>query len=893
MNVLELSEQEIIRRNSMNELRAMGIEPYPAAEYVTNAFSTDIKKEFKDDAEPRHVSVAGRIMSRRVMGKASFIELQDSKGRIQVYITRDDICPGEDKEMYNTVFKRLLDLGDFIGIEGFVFRTQMGEISIHAQKLTVLAKSIKPLPIVKYKDGVAYDSFDDPELRYRQRYVDLIVNDGVKETFLKRATIIKTMRAVLDEAGYTEVETPILQSIPGGASARPFITHHNSLDMDLYLRIATELYLKRLIVGGFEGVYEIGKNFRNEGMDKNHNPEFTCMELYVQYKDYNWMMGFTEKLLERICIAVNGSTETTIDGKTISFKAPYRRLPILDAIKEKTGYDLNGKEEIRQVCRELKMEIDDTMGKGKLIDEIFGEFCEGTFIQPTFITDYPVEMSPLTKMHRSKPGLTERFELMVNGKELANAYSELNDPIDQEERFKEQLKLSEKGDDEAMFIDQDFLKALQYGMPPTSGIGIGIDRLTMLMTGQAFIQEVLFFPQMRPEKVTPKDAPAKFMELGIPEEWVAVIQKAGYNLVSDMKDVNPQKLHMDICGINKKYKLELANPTVKDVEGKIAIMGGGSWATAIAKMVLAQEETINWYMRRDDRIADFKRLGHNPAYLTGVKFDTKRINFNSNINDVVKESDTLIFVTPSPYLKAHLKKLKTKIKDKFIITAIKGIVPDDNMIVSEYFTKEYGVPTENIAVLAGPCHAEEVALERLSYLTIACPDIDKADKFSRRLASSFIKTSVSNDVAGIEYGSVLKNVYAIAAGICSGLKYGDNFQAVLMSNAIQEMNRFLQTVHPLNRNISDSVYLGDMLVTGYSNFSRNRTFGTMIGKGYSVKSAQIEMEMIAEGYYGTKCIKEINKHYHVNMPILDAVYNILYERISPMIEIKLLTDSFR
>ena len=567
MNVLELSEQEIIRRNSMNELRAMGIEPYPAAEYVTNAFSTDIKAEFNDDAEPRQVSVAGRIMSRRIMGKASFIELQDSKGRIQVYITRDDICPDEDKEMYNTVFKRLLDLGDFIGIEGFVFRTQMGEISIHAKKLTVLAKSIKPLPIVKYKDGVAYDSFEDPELRYRQRYVDLIVNDGVKEKFLKRATVIKTMRAVLDEAGYTEVETPILQSIPGGASARPFITHHNSLDMDLYLRIATELYLKRLIVGGFEGVYEIGKNFRNEGMDKNHNPEFTCMELYVQYKDYNWMMSFTEKLLERICIAVNGCTETEIDGKTISFKAPYRRLPILEAIKEKTGYDLEGKseDEIRQVCKELNMEIDDTMGKGKLIDEIFGEFCEGTFIQPTSITDYPVEMSPLTKMHRSKPGLTERFELMVNGKELANAYSELNDPIDQEERFKDQLRLSEKGDDEAMFIDQDFLKALQYGMPPTSGIGIGIDRLTMLMTGESFIQEVLFFPQMRPEKVVPKDAPARYTELGIPEDWVVVIQKAGYNLVSDMKDVNPQKLHMDICGINKKYKLELANPTVNEV----------------------------------------------------------------------------------------------------------------------------------------------------------------------------------------------------------------------------------------------------------------------------------------------------------------------------------------
>ena len=572
MNVLELSEQEIIRRNSLNELRAMGIDPYPAAEYVTNAFSTDIKAEFKDEDEPRAVSVAGRIMSRRVMGKASFVELQDSKGRIQVYITRDDICPDENKDMYNVVFKRLLDLGDIIGIEGFVFRTQMGEISIHAKKLTVLSKSLKPLPIVKYKDGVAYDKFDDPELRYRQRYVDLIVNDGVKETFLKRSIIVKTMRAVMDEAGYTEVETPILQSIAGGASARPFITHHNSLDIDLYMRIATELYLKRLIVGGFEGVYEIGKNFRNEGMDKNHNPEFTCMELYVQYKDYNWMMDFTEKMLERICIAVNGCSETVIDGKTISFKAPFRRLPILEAIKEKTGYDLEGKseEEIREVCKALNMEIDDTMGKGKLIDEIFGEFCEGTFIQPTFITDYPVEMSPLTKMHRSKPGLTERFELMVNGKELANAYSELNDPIDQEERFKEQMRLADKGDDEAMIIDQDFLRALQYGMPPTSGIGIGIDRLVMLMTGNAFIQEVLFFPQMRPEKVTPKDNAAKYMELGIAEDWVPVIQKAGYNLVSDMKEVNPQKLHMDICGINKKYKLGLNNPTVDEVAGWIS-----------------------------------------------------------------------------------------------------------------------------------------------------------------------------------------------------------------------------------------------------------------------------------------------------------------------------------
>ena len=465
----------------------------------------------------------------------------------------------------------MLDIGDFVGIKGFVFRTQMGEISVHAQEITVLSKSLKPLPVVKYKDGVAYDGFNDPELRYRQRYVDLVVNDGVKDIFMKRAAVIKTMRTALDEAGYTEVETPILQSIPGGASARPFITHHNSLDIDLYLRIATELYLKRLIVGGFEGVYEIGKNFRNEGMDRTHNPEFTCMELYVQYKDYNWMMSFTEQLLERICIAVNGTCESVVDGKTINFKAPYRRLPILDAIKEKTGYDLNGKseEEIRQVCKELKMEIDDTMGKGKLIDEIFGEFCEGTFIQPTFITDYPVEMSPLTKMHRSKPGLTERFELMVNGKELANAYSELNDPIDQEERFKDQLRLSEKGDDEAMFIDQDFLRALQFGMPPTSGIGIGIDRLTMLMTGKSYIQEVLFFPQMRPEKITPKDAPAKYMELGIAEDWVPVIQKAGYNTIEDMKDVNPQKLHQDICGINKKYKLELTNPSVNDVEGWI------------------------------------------------------------------------------------------------------------------------------------------------------------------------------------------------------------------------------------------------------------------------------------------------------------------------------------
>ena len=568
MNVLELSEQEIVRRNNLNELRALGIDPYPADEYPTDAFSTDIKAEYDDAAEEkRQVCIAGRIMSRRIMGKASFLELQDSKGRIQVYVTRDDICPGENKDLYNTVFKTLLDLGDFVGIKGFVFKTQTGEISVHTQELTVLAKSLKPLPIVKMKDGEVYDSFDDPELRYRQRYVDLIVNSGVKETFLNRSAILKTLRAALDEAGYTEVETPILQSIPGGASARPFITHHNSLDIDLYLRIATELYLKRLIVGGFEGVYEIGKNFRNEGMDKSHNPEFTCMELYVQYKDYNWMMAFTEKLLERICIAVNGSTESVVDGKTISFKAPYRRLPILEAIKEKTGYDLNGKseEEIREICKTLNLEIDDTMGKGKLIDEIFGEFCEGTYIQPTFITDYPMEMSPLTKKHRSNPALTERFELMVNGKELANAYSELNDPIDQEERFIEQMRLSEKGDDEAMFIDQDFLRALQYGMPPTSGIGIGIDRLVMLMTGQTTIQEVLFFPQMRPEKKIPKDSADKYAAIGVAEALVPVLQKAGYNLVSDMKEVNPQKLQQQVGEVIKKYKLDIEKPSVNDV----------------------------------------------------------------------------------------------------------------------------------------------------------------------------------------------------------------------------------------------------------------------------------------------------------------------------------------
>ena len=570
MNILELSEQEIIRRQSLQELRDMGIDPYPAAEFPTNAFSTDIKNEFKDDDPPRQVIIAGRMMSRRVMGKASFAELQDSKGRIQVYVSRDDLCPDENKDLYNKVFKKLLDIGDFIGVEGFVFRTQMGEISVHAQRLTLLSKSLKPLPIVKYKDGIAYDKFDDPELRARQRYVDLVVNEGVKDTFLKRATVLRTMRRFFDEAGYTEVETPTLQTIPGGASARPFITHFNALNIDMYMRIATELYLKRLIVGGFEGVYEIGKNFRNEGMDKFHNPEFTCMELYVQYKDYNWMMSFTERLLETICLEVNGTTDVTIGDHVVSFKAPYRRLPILDAIKEKTGFDLDGKteEEIRHIAKdELKIEsIDDTFGKGKLIDEIFGEFCEGTFIQPTFIIDYPVEMSPLTKMHRSKPGLTERFELMVNGKELANAYSELNDPIDQEARFKDQMALADKGDDEAMIIDQDFLRALQYGMPPTSGIGIGIDRLVMLMTGKENIQEIMLFPQMKPEKKMPQSSVREWAELGVSEEWVYVLRKAGFNLITDIKDEKAQGLQQKIGEINKKYKLGYERPSLEDIQ---------------------------------------------------------------------------------------------------------------------------------------------------------------------------------------------------------------------------------------------------------------------------------------------------------------------------------------
>ena len=568
MNILDLSEQEIIRRNSLDEMRRLGIDPYPAAEYKVDAFTDEIKASFSDDAPQRTVSIAGRIMSRRIMGKASFMELKDSKGRIQVYISRDDLCPGEDKELYNTVFKKLLDIGDFVGIKGYVFRTQMGEITVHAQELTVLAKSLRPLPIVKVKDGVVYDAFEDPELRYRQRYVDLVVNEGVKEIFIKRNKVYTSMREFFNSRGYMEVETPILQSIPGGAAARPFITHHNALDIPLYLRIADELYLKRLIVGGFEGVYEFSKNFRNEGMDRTHNPEFTCMEIYVSYKDYNWMMTFTEQMLEKIALDVNGTTQVKVGDNLIDFKAPYKRVTMTEAIKEFTGIDITGMDEnqLREVCQKLGVETDDSMGKGKLIDEIFGAKCEGNYIQPTFITDYPIEMSPLTKRHRNNPELTERFELMVNGKELCNAYSELNDPIDQRYRFEEQLRLSEKGDDEAMFIDNDFIRALEYGMPPTSGMGIGMDRLVMLMTGQSTIQEVLFFPQMRPEKSRKKDADSCFTTIGVPQEWIAAVQKAGFLTVESLGEANPNKLQQELCGLNKKYKLELSNPTPDEVK---------------------------------------------------------------------------------------------------------------------------------------------------------------------------------------------------------------------------------------------------------------------------------------------------------------------------------------
>lgn len=572
MSVQHLSEQEQIRRKSLEELRSMGINPYPAELYPVDTYSNQIREEFDPEkGNFKQVCLAGRVMSRRIMGKAAFAELQDAGGRVQLYISRDDLCPGEDKEMYNTVFKRLLDIGDFIGVKGYAFVTQMGEKSVHVTEMTVLSKSLRPLPIVKEKDGVIYDAFTDPEQRYRMRYVDLVVNPQVRDTFIKRTKIMNSMRSFFNAQGYLEVETPILQPIPGGASARPFITHHNALDMPLYLRIANELYLKRLIVGGLDGVYEFAKDFRNEGMDRTHNPEFTVMEIYVAYKDYNWMMDFTERMIEKVAMDIHGKTELTVGSNTINFQAPFRRLTMYDAIKEYAGVDISAmnEEQLRGVCKQLNIEADETMGKGKLIDEIFGETCESHLIQPTFITDYPVEMSPLCKKHRNNPDLTERFELIVNGKELCNAYSELNDPIDQRERFNDQLRLSEKGDDEAMFIDQDFLRALEYGMPPTSGMGIGVDRLTMLMTNNLSIQDVLFFPQMKPEQKAKKDGIEKFESIGIAKEWAQVIMDMGYATVAAMQAVKHTKLHQDLCGHNKKHKLGLTAPSQEEVKAWI------------------------------------------------------------------------------------------------------------------------------------------------------------------------------------------------------------------------------------------------------------------------------------------------------------------------------------
>ncbi len=566
---LQLSEQEIIRRNSLKELINLGIDPYPAAEYKVDVTTKEIHENFpKDETLYQEVTFAGRIMSRRIMGAASFVELQDSTGKIQVYFKRDEICEGEDKTKYNIVFKRLLDIGDIIGVKGFVFITKMGELTIHASEYTILSKSLKPLPIVKEKDDQVFDAFTDAEQRYRQRYVDLIVNPEVRETFLKRTAIFNSFRELFNSKGYLEVETPILQPIPGGAAARPFVTHHNALDIPLYMRIANELYLKRLIVGGYDGVYEFSKDFRNEGMDRTHNPEFTVMEIYVAYKDYNWMMDFTEEMIEKVALDLHGTTKLKVGDKEIDFKRPYKRISMIDSIKEFTGIDINGMDEIQliEVCKKLGVEVDESMGKGKLIDEIFGEKCETNYIQPTFITDYPKEMSPLCKKHRDNPELTERFELMVNGKELCNAYSELNDPIDQLERFQEQMKLSEKGDDEAMFIDMDFVRALEYGMPPTSGMGIGMDRLCMLMTNASSIQDVLFFPQMRPEVKAKVTTDVDFMELGIPEGWIPAIRKAGINTIEDFKAANPNKLMNDLGGFRKKLKLDVPGLRKEDLE---------------------------------------------------------------------------------------------------------------------------------------------------------------------------------------------------------------------------------------------------------------------------------------------------------------------------------------
>jgi len=568
-----LSEQEQIRRESLKEIRKLGIDPYPAAEYLVNANAADILSNFSEEkGNYQDVTLAGRIMSRRIMGNASFAELQDQTGRIQVYIRRDDICQGEDKTLYNTLFKRLLDIGDIIGIKGHVFKTQMGETTVHVREFTLLSKSLRPLPIIKEKDGKMYDEVTDPELRYRQRYVDLIINPRVRETFRSRTRIIQSMRELFNSYGYLEVETPILQPIPGGAAARPFITHHNALDMPLYLRIANELYLKRLIVGGYDGVYEFAKDFRNEGMDRTHNPEFTVMEIYVAYKDYNWMMNFTEEIVEKVAVDLHGKPEIEFQGKKIDFRRPFRRVSMTDAIKEHTGIDITGmnEKELVDACRSLGLEPDKTMGKGKLVDLIFGERCEHHYVQPTFIVDYPHEMSPLTKKHRSLPGLTERFELFINGKEIANAYSELNDPIDQLERFQEQLKLSEKGDDEAMFIDMDFVRALEYGMPPTSGMGMGIDRLTMLMTDQPSIQDVLFFPQMKPEtrrRAQGEEVKEAFTAFGIPVEWAEPLISLGYDTVEKLKEVEkPGRLANELNGYNKKNKLGLQGVSPETVE---------------------------------------------------------------------------------------------------------------------------------------------------------------------------------------------------------------------------------------------------------------------------------------------------------------------------------------
>lgn len=563
-----LSEQEQQRRQALTAIIELGIDPYPAASFEVNATSKDILDNYeRDKLNYKSIRIAGRIMSRRVMGNASFIELQDATGRIQAYLKRDDLCPGEDKTLYNTVFKKLLDIGDFIGIEGFVFTTQTGEISIHAQQLTLLAKSLRPLPIVKSADGKVFDAVTDPEFRYRQRYVDLVVNPQVKETFVKVSKVKTAIRDFLNERGALEVDTPVLQSIPGGAAAKPFITHHNALDIPLYLRIANELYLKRLIVGGFDWVYEFSRNFRNEGMDRTHNPEFTVLEFYVAYKDYQWMMEITEQLFEHVSVVTNGQTTLKVGENEIDFAAPYKRVSIYEAIKEHTGFDVSGmgETELREVCSKLGIATDETMGKGKLIDEIFGEKCEHHYIQPTFITDYPIEMSPLTKKHRNKEGLVERFELMINGKELANAYSELNDPIDQRARFEDQVKLMERGDDEAMFIDYDFLRALEYGMPPTAGVGIGIDRLAMLMTNSHSIQDVLFFPQMRPEKVVKTASTEDYVAQGIPEVWVPVLQKMGLTTIEALKDANPNKVFNDLGGLRKKMKLDTPMPAKDEV----------------------------------------------------------------------------------------------------------------------------------------------------------------------------------------------------------------------------------------------------------------------------------------------------------------------------------------